>query len=258
MFNYATQPQSIGKVLDNGIRLCLASFPAIVLFAFLAALITGLPGFFAPPPPETGEAVGVAQVMSKTLVPTLLAMLVGFVFMNAMMVRIDATAHARNIGMGASLGIGARKLLPVFVGMVIYMIAVLLGMALLVIPGIILMLSLAFYQMLIVVDDNHTFESLRTSHRLVWGNWWRTATVFMVPAVLYLVIYVVLALVLGLVIPLTGNVGGRTALEFAINVMAIAVGTFSIPLFYSVALAQLNDLKLRKQGFDLEARIGSG
>ena len=258
MFNYATQPQSIGKVLDNGIRLCLASFPAIVLFAFLAALITSLPGFLAPPPPESGEAVDVAQVMSKTLVPSLLSMLVGFVFMNAMMVRIHATAHDRNIGMGASLGIGVKKLLPVFVGMIIYMVAILLGMVLLVIPGIILMLSLAFYQMLIVVDDNRTFESLRASHRLVWGNWWRTATVFLVPAVLYLVIYVVLGLVLGLFIPLTEGEGGRTTLELAINVMTVAVSTFSMPLFYSVALTLLNDLKLRKQGLDLEARIGSG
>jgi hypothetical protein len=127
-----------------------------------------------------------------------------------------------------------------------------------VIPGVILMLSLAFYQMLIVVDGNRTFASLRASHRLVWGNWWRTATVFLVPAVLYLVIYVVLALVLGMVIPFTDGEGGRTTLEFAINVMTIGVGTFSMPLFYSVALAQLNDLKLRKQGLDLEARIGSG
>ena len=258
MSNYATQPQSIGKVLDNGIRLCLASFPAIVLFAFLAALIIGLPAFFAPPPAETGEAVDAAQVMSKTLVPSLFAMLAGFVLMNAMMVRIDATAHARNIGMGVSIGIGVRKLLPVFVGMVVYLIAVLLGMALLVIPGLILMLSLAFYQMLIVVDGNRTLESLRASHRLVWGNWWRTATVFLVPTVLYLVIYVVLGLVLGFVFPLADDEEGRATLEFAINVMTIAVGTFSMPLFYSVALAQLNDLKLRKQGHDLEARIGSG
>jgi hypothetical protein len=258
MFNYATQPQSIGRVLDNGIRLCLTSFPAIVLFAFLAAFITGLPAFFAPPPPQSGEAVEVSQVISKTLLPSLLAMLAGFVFMNAMMVRIDATAHARSIGVGTSLGIGIRKLLPVFVGMVVYMVAVMLGMVLLVIPGVILMLSLAFYQMLIVVDGNRTFASLRASHRLVWGNWWRTATVFLVPAVLYLVIYVVLVLVLGMVIPFTDGEGGRTTLEFAINVMTIGVGTFSMPLFYSVALAQLNDLKLRKQGLDLEARIGSG
>ena len=75
MFHYATQPQSIGKVLDNGIRLCLTSFPAIVLFAFLAALITGLPNFFAPPPPRPGEAFDAAQVITQSMIPSLLAML---------------------------------------------------------------------------------------------------------------------------------------------------------------------------------------
>jgi hypothetical protein len=258
VFNYATQPQSIGKVLDSGIRLCFASFPAIVLLAFLAALITGLPAFFAPPRPEPGTAVDVAQLMSKTLVPSVLATVVGLVFMNAMMVRIDATAHARNLSVGTSLGIGVRKLLPVFIGMLIYLIAVMLGVVLLVIPGFILMLSLAFYQMLIVVDGNRTVESLRTSHRLVWGNWWRTATVFLVPTALYVVIYFVLGLVMGLVVPFTEGEGGRATLEFALRVATIVVGTISMPLFYSVALAQLNDLKLRKQGLDLEARISSG
>lgn len=257
MFNYATQPQSIGKVLDNGIRLCLTSFPAIVLFAFLAALITGLPNFFAPPPPQPGETIDAARVITHSLIPSLLAMLVGFVFMNAMMVRINATAQSREISLGASLGIGARKLLPVFLGMLLYMIAVMLGTVLLVIPGIILMLSLAFYQVLIVLDDNHTFEALRSSHRLVWGNWWRTATVFLVPTVLYMVIYLILGLVLGLFIPFAEGDASQATLELAIAVMMIAVSTFSMPLFYSIALTQLNDLKLRKQGLDLEERISS-
>jgi hypothetical protein len=257
MFNYAKQPQSIGKVLDNGIRLCLSSFPAIILFAFLAAVITGLPNFFAPPPPQPGETIDAARVMTQSLIPSLLAMLVAFIFMNAMLVRIDATAQSRDIGMGASLGIGIRKLLPVFIGMILYMVAVMLGMVLLVVPGIILMLSLAFYQVLIVLDDNRMFESLRASHRLVWGNWWRTATVFLVPTVLYMVLYLVLGLILGLFIPFTEGENTQATLELAIGIMVIAVSTMSMPLFYSIALTQLNDLKLRKQGLDLEERINS-
>jgi len=174
-----------------------------------------------------------------------------------MLVRIDATAQSRDIGMGASLGIGIRKLLPVFIGMILYMVAVMLGMVLLVVPGIILMLSLAFYQVLIVLDDNRMFESLRASHRLVWGNWWRTATVFLVPTVLYMVLYLVLGLILGLFIPFTEGENTQATLELAIGIMVIAVSTISMPLFYSIALTQLNDLKLRKQGLDLEERINS-
>ena len=258
MFNYATQPQSIGKVLDNGIRLCIASFPAIILFAFLAAVITSLPGFFAPSPPQSGETIDAAEAVTQVLLPSLLSILVGFIFMNAMMVRIDATAQSRDIGVGSSLGIGVRKLLPVFIGMILYTIAIMLGTVLLVIPGLILMLSLVFYQVLIVLEDHRTIESLRASHRLVWGNWWRTATVFLVPTVLYMVIYLILGLVLGLFIPFTQGEAGQGTLEMAISIMMIAVSTFSMPLFYSIALTQLNDLKLRKQGHDLEERISSG
>jgi len=259
MFNYATQPLSIGKVLDNGIRLCITSFPAIILFAFLAAVIMNLPTFFAPPPPQPGEAINAGQLMTQSLLPSMLAALVGFIFMTAMIVRINATAESREIGLGMALSIGVRKLLPVFIGMILYMIAIMAGMVALVIPGIILMLSLAFYQMLIVLDDNRTFEALRASHRLVWGNWWRTATVFMVPAVFYLVIYIIVGMILGMFIPFTevANGEGMGTLELAIGIMMIAVGTITMPLFYSIALTQLNDLKLRKQGLDLEERISA-
>jgi hypothetical protein len=259
MFNYATQPLSIGKVLDNGIRLCVTSFPAIILFAFLAAVIMTLPGFFAPPPPQPGETIDAGQLLTQSLLPYMLSMLVGFVFMTAMIVRINATAESREIEMGMALSIGVKKLLPVFIGMILYMIAIMAGMVVLVIPGIILMLSLAFYQMLIVLDDNRTFEALRTSHRLVWGNWWRTATVFMVPAVFYIVIYIILGVILGMFIPFTevANGQGIGTLELAFGIMMIAVSTITMPLFYSIALTQLNDLKLRKQGLDLEERISA-
>jgi hypothetical protein len=259
MFNYATQPLSIGKVLDNGIRLCITSFPAIVLFAFLAAVIMTLPSIFAPPPPQPGETNDIGQMVTTSLLPSLLAMLVGFIFMIAMIVRINATAQSREVGLSAALGIGLKKLLPVYIGMILYMIAIMAGMVVLIIPGLILMMSLAFYQMLIVIDDNHTIESLRISHKLVWGNWWRTATVFLVPGVFYVVIYIILGLVMGMFIPFTdiANGEGAASLQLGIGIMMIAVSTFTMPLFYSIALTQLNDLKLRKQGLDLEERISA-
>jgi hypothetical protein len=259
MFNYATQPLSIGKVLDNGIRLCITSFPAIALFAFLAAVIMTLPSFFAPPPPQAGETVDVGQMVTTSLLPSLLAMLVGFIFMTAMIVRINATAQSREVGLGAALGIGLKKLLPVYIGMILYVIAIMAGMVVLIIPGLILMMSLAFYQMLIVLDDNRTIEALRTSHKLVWGNWWRTTTVFLVPGVFYIVIYTILGLVMGMFIPFAdiANGEGAGSLQLGIGIMMIAVSTFTMPLFYSIALTQLNDLKLRKQGLDLEERISA-
>jgi hypothetical protein len=81
----------------------------------------------------------------------------------------------------------------------------------------------------------------------------------MVPAVFYLVIYVIFGLILGMFIPFTevANGQGIGTLELALGIMMVAVSTFTMPLFYSIALTQLNDLKLRKQGLDLEERISA-
>ncbi len=64
---------------------------------------------------------------------------------------------------------------------------------------------------------------------------------------------------MGMFIPFTevANSAGMGTLELAIGIMMIVVGTFTMPLFYSIALTQLNDLKLRKQGLDLEERISA-
>lgn len=260
MFNYSKQPQSIAKVLDNGIRLFMSSFKAVVVLAFIGALISNLPNLFSPSQPVQAE-MPVAE-MGAVMGLSILAMIAGLVFYNGIVFRINMVATNQAVTIGEALKKGLIKLLPVFIGMILYIIAVMLGMVLLVIPGLILMISLMFYSALIIVDDEGMISSLKKSHNLVWGNWWRTATVFLVPAVFFMVIYAGFAFAFGL----TGWAGGLQGMDgdiatnmqsYMIYIVAFSTVTSAIgvPLFYSILLVQLHDLKLRKQGLDLEQRI---
>ena len=256
MFQYANQPQPIGKVLDNGIRLCLSSFKSVVGIAFVSAVISSLPNLLAPAP-QAGQAFAAGQ-MQQFMGITLATMIVSFVFYTAIILRIDAAASDKDISLGAALSVGLKKLLPVIAGMLLYILAVMLGSVLLLIPGFILMMSLLFYSMLIIIDNRGIIDSLKTSHRLVWGNWWRTTTVFMVPAALMMVIYIALGFVTGVTAGMAGGVEQATGMPVTITLFSIAVATIGAPLLYAIMLVQLHDLKLRKQGLDLEQRLEAG
>lgn len=256
MFEYADKPLSIGKVLDHGLRLCASSFASVVGLAFLASIVYSLPSLILPQP-QPGEIIHPLQALGDFFLPFMLSMLVGLGFFNALILRVDASAKQQNLPLGTALSSGFKKLLPVFIGVLLYMLVVILGLILLIIPGLILMLSLFFYQILIVLDNNGILESLKNSHRLVWGNWWRTATVFMIPGIFIIVIYVILGFIFATSAPLTNADESTASIQLTFTLISLLINTLTMPLFYSIGLVQLHDLKLRKQGLDLAQRLGS-
>ncbi|VAW79462.1 hypothetical protein MNBD_GAMMA13-1200 [hydrothermal vent metagenome] len=259
MFQYAEQPQSIGKVLDSGIKLFMASYKNVVGLALLAGILSNLPNFFEPRTIAENQLANPGQMVTF-VVATFASMFVGFIFYNAMVWRINAIATGTNATFGSSMQKGIKKLLPVFGGMILYLLVVMLGSMLLLIPGLILMLSLFFYSLLIVIDNRGALQSLKTSHNLVWGNWWRTATVISIPGILIMVVYVALGVIAG-VFGIMGDVDATTmdtGMTMIISIVGITASVIGLPLFYAIALTQMHDLKLRKQGSDLEQRLDAG
>ena len=64
---------------------------------------------------------------------------------------------------------------------------------LLIIPGIILMVSLLLCYPTALFDNKGPVSALSESHRLVWGNWWRTFVMLSVGVIILMVIYLVVA-----------------------------------------------------------------
>ncbi len=255
MYTYATQPQSIGKVLDNGFKLYTFSFTKVFGLALIAAVATNLPNIMISGLRSEDPTI-VLQALQSYFWVFPVMMIIGIIFFNTMIFRIDSAVKDPAKGVGVALGVGLRKAVLVIVASILYTLAVMLGLILLVIPGLILSLSLLFYAALIVVDDEGIIASLTKSHRLVWGDWWRTMTVFLIPAIFFIVLYVILGFIVGLmvsrVLPLAESVEAAGRFMGIVSILVSAVG---MPLFYSIMLAQLNDLKLRRQGLDLEARL---
>jgi len=150
------------------------------------------------------------------------------------------------------LQVGFNKFLPMLVAVILYSLAVTMGFILLLIPGLILSLSLAFYLYFIVIDDMGAYAALKASHQLVWGNWWRTAAVFTVPGLVLVALYFVLFFVVGL---LSAGFASIPGLESLINALANLLSALITPYFFVLGYVQFRDLKLRKWGNDLARRL---
>jgi hypothetical protein len=107
------------------------------------------------------------------------------------------------------------------------------------------------------MDNAGIIGSLKKSHNLVWGNWWRTLLILSVPMIIMLVILGGVGLVIGFFIGfgMAQTEGGLLQYQIIMEVAQYAVNTVLAPLFPALMIILYNDLKLRKEGADLDAKI---
>lgn len=249
----ASQPVSIAKILDASIKLYTASFSKLIGIISILAVLYIVMGLFTaqlqsnPAGPASPEAMA---LLTENL-PLLLSFVVvfsilSFVLYAALIYRLDNVANEREDSLSEAAGVGLNKLPAMIVAMILYIIAVIVGSILLIVPGIILMTSLAFYLYFIVIDSYGGYSALRNSHSLVWGHWWRTVAVFTVPMIIWIAVMFTLGFVTALL-----AAGNQTVLQVLMNLLSVIF----TPYFFALGYVQFHDLKLRKSGSDLESRL---
>jgi hypothetical protein len=150
---------------------------------------------------------------------------------------------SRSATYGESIRTGLR-LFTRLVGTAILMtLLILVGLVLLIIPGLYLMFVFMLAYTVIVLEDRGGWESLKRSRELARDNVWRIVAVYLVSFVLMTVMSLVLSLVTRH-IPVAGTL---------IDAVVQAVFT----AYMSAALVVLYfDIRCRKEAFDLEHLAG--
>lgn len=249
MFQLATAPQSIGEVLDSTFKLYKHSFGKLLGLILIYAILANVPSIISA---FTGGNMGMMSMAG--LISLIPVMIVCGILYAALLYKTNALAINDSDAAERSVQVGVRKLLPLIGLGILYMLAILLGSVLLIIPGIILMLSLAMSIPLLVIDDEGVIESLKHSHRMVWGNWWRVAVIFTVVMILYMVPSALVGGVAGFMLAAGGAVDGA-AMELAFTALTVVVQIIFMPLMFASTITVFHDLKSRKEGVDLEARL---
>lgn len=89
--------------------------------------------------------------------------------------------------LGSAILQSLRRFPVVLLAMLGYYLAMVIGLLLLIIPGLIVSVTLAYSLFLAVLDDCGPVEALRGSFRLIWGNAWLLMGANLIFVVAYLV-----------------------------------------------------------------------
>jgi hypothetical protein len=259
-----SQPQSIGGVLDTTFQLYKVSLVKLIPLSLLMVIASSLQYIYVfarggASPSDPLAMLNMMQGPGYWL--SLLAGMIGSTWiLAAAYLKIAAIGTGGDLGIGAALQASLARLPALFLMVILFTLALMLGTLLLLIPGLILMVSLVLCFPTALFDGKGPVSALTESHRLVWGNWWRTAVMLTVGLIIIVVIYVVAGLIVGIVAPLLiGGEAEDAALFALVSVLLIVVfmSLLLTPFYISLATAIYWDLKLRKDGGDLAARAGA-
>jgi hypothetical protein len=285
MYARPSAPLDIGGVIDDAIRLYRASFSrcwllalglALTIAATQIVLVLAVVRIAATmprgAPPNPLRALGVlfspAAVCGYVLIS-----LVWMVFYGALFALEAAVARGDgSFTVGGALAKGLRRLPGMLLATIVVIIAFGVGGAVLFLIPIPRLFSVPLFLILSVYlwgklqlwqasmfsDDAGALDSLGNSWRLTQGRWWRTVTIFTVA--------VIVAYVFTLAVGLLGS--GATAVFAATHRDVLQTQLFAIPfraigeviitpVLPAAMLAIYHDCKLRSEGGDLAARVGT-
>jgi len=256
MYQRPSEPQSIGGVLDNGIQLFKASLARVFPLAMAGGLLSTLPEIVTR---VTGlgsiEAALLGGSMGLVLAAVFITSLLTFAAYLAVLAMLDAMANNHSMAIDEAVLAGLTRLPAMLGASILYSLAVLVGMILLIVPGIIISVYWILYTIAVISDRKGPVQSLGYSYQLIKGYWWRTATILGVLGIIAIVLYSALIMLVA-----GGMLGGALDSEDSVGLLVFTfvitplVTAVMTPFFYAILLVTYNDLKLRRDGDDLLRR----
>jgi hypothetical protein len=280
-----TQPQSVGGVLDTTFQLYKASVVKVIPLSLLMVVAASPPTIyiFTQGGSSPSDPFAMLRLMGSPgyLVATVASWIATLLIVAPFAVKLTAIADGNDVSIGTAFGRVLPRLLSLVLTLICYQIVValtlvlaavpyfamgrgatsiLLGLVLLA-PAIVLSVSLVLFIGTNLFDGKGPIAALGASHRLVWGNWWRTTAILGVGFIIMVVMYTIAALLVGVLVPLV-VIGGGTENFALIGMLSgvlidVVMNVLMAPFYIGLFLAIYWDLKLRKEGGDLAARVGS-
>jgi hypothetical protein len=242
------RPLTVGEILDTSFSLYRRHFSAL---ATVALVCTGIPLVLRMFLEASG---GFLVNLSLGALYALSLVVLNLVATAATVFVVSESYLGRPLSAWEALRRATPYMGRILVCSLLMAIAVGLGFMLLLIPGVILAVGLALAIPAVVLESRTSASgALSRSWELTRGARWR---IFGLGITLLVLLYVPVVAITGLFALLLPESAGMFSGGSLGMVMAIAVGglvqMFIYPLFYCVLTVTYYDLRVRKEGFDLE------
>lgn len=246
-----SRPQSIAEVLDLGFRIFRASLIRCLPYGVLSMLASQLVSIYTI---ASGRPPG-----SMTTDPVLgvwfaVGLLLSLIFNTTLVLRQAAIVSGNRTDTATELRVALRRLPELIAMAILTLLALGVGSALLILPGVYLMIGLVFTWQALLLVPLSPLKAMRYSLRLTRGYWWRTLLILTVAVAVLLVFYAAGLAVAMIVMPFAG--GADVALVTSISsAVIVAMNVVGAPFLWALMLAAFGDLQARTEGVDLERRM---
>lgn len=248
------RPLSVGEILDTSFSLYRRHFGAL---ATVSLVCTGLPLVLRL---FVEAAGGLFAHLTLALVYFLGLVVLSLIATGATVFIVSESYLGRPLTAREALMRATPYMGRILIASLLMAVVVGLGFLLLVFPGVILAVGLAVAIPAVVLESGQSASgALSRSWELTRGSRWR---IFGLGITLFVLLYIpVVAIggVMAMLIPRGATAGFGVA--STATIVALAIGgvlqLFIYPLFYCVLTVLYYDLRVRKEGFDLELLASS-
>jgi hypothetical protein len=242
------RPLSIGEILDTSFQLYRRYF---VTLATIGVLCTAIPLMLDVYIEASGGRLAHALLAVGSAV---LLIVLNSVATAATVFVVSEGYLGREVGAADALRMAAPFAGRVIVAQILYSLLAFLGALLFIIPGLIVLVSLALTAPALVVENLSSTAALGRSWSLTKGARWKMVGIF-IPLFLLLVVPMIAVTVLvGVVAAIIGLDGGGDGAAIGVLGAAFAglIQMLVYPLFNCALTIAYYDQRVRKEGFDLE------
>jgi hypothetical protein len=244
------EPMTTGVLLDRAFRLYTANFAlmlgivaaAYVPFYLIMLVIESSIGGNLPMPER-----GLSALIFQLVFMILWASIAFPIASGATTFAISERYLGNEVSIGAALRRGLSHFWPLSIAQITATIRVMFGFLLLVVPGILWMLSYFLIVPVILVEGQKALPSLRRSRELMKGYRGKAFCILLVVNLLQVVLMGGVGLISGMFF--SSETGSGSILSSAVNNL---LSIFFTPLGIIAAILLYYDMRIRKEGFDLE------
>jgi uncharacterized membrane protein len=248
------RPLGVGEILDTSFSLYRRHFGAL---ATVSLVCTGLPLVLRL---FVEAAGGLFTHLTLALVYMLSLVVLSLIATGATVFIVSESYLGRPLTAREALMRATPYMGRILIASLLMALVIGFGFLLLVIPGIMLGVGLAVAIPAVVLEAGRSASgALSRSWELTRGSRWR---IFGLGLTLFVLLYIPVIAISGLVAVLVPR-GGAAAFgaSSTATIIALAIGgvvqLFIYPLFYCVLTVTYYDLRVRKEGFDLELLASS-
>jgi len=255
------RPLSVGEVLDASFKIVRQSFGTLAGCVLVVALPLNIintlitasasdDAFDFDSSTTTGTGFATGTEVAGTLLTTALSLVLMSLASAACFRAVSGIYLGESPTVGESLRFAMTRVLPVIVLSLLYGLGLIPAFIALVIPGIWLAVAWSVSFPALLSEGIGPVAALGRSFRLVKGRWWPVFGALLVMYLLVAVISGILGALLGATLVAAADNEAVAAVFYTIvNTLSSLI---TLPLMASVLTVLYFDLRVRKEGFDLQ------